>query len=138
MKNMTKIPAKLEQMEAILDMFDTILEQNSASGKTLYQVRVSVEEIFTNIVSYAYEDSDGEIEIAYELTKHGDEKELCISLRDWGKPYNPLEYPDPDFDIPFDERRIGGLGIYMVKKLMDRVEYRNENGCNIITIGKKW
>ena len=65
------------------------------------------------------------------------EREFWISFKDWGTPYNPLERPDPDFNIPFEDRRIGGLGIYMVKKFMDRVEYRNEDGCNFFVIGKR-
>ena len=130
-----QLPAKIEQWETIYEMLESALELSEISEKIKYEIAVSAEEIFTNIASYAYGSEEGMVEISWGC-KDETKKEFQISFKDWGAPYNPLERQDPDFNVPFEERRIGGLGIYMVKKFMDRVEYRNENGCNIFTIGK--
>ena len=139
-----KVPADLQYLEEILNMIEAYLEPLECSAKSMYQIQVSVEELFTNIASYAYDSENGEVEVqcctTYEM-KESEESDVSmmvlISIKDWGKPYNPLEHPDPDFEIPFEERRIGGLGVYMVKQFMDYVDYRNEDGCNIFTIGKR-
>ena len=128
--------ANLENLEDILQMLDPVFEQFSCSERTKFEVCVSVEEVYTNIVSYAYNPDVGDVEIVCE-TDDSEQTMLKITFRDWGKPFDPLKKPDPDFDIPFDERPVGGLGIYMVKKYMDHVEYQYENGCNILTIEKK-
>lgn len=129
-------PAKIEHWDAVAEFLEQQLEDGSWSAKATYEILVSAEEIFTNITSYAYENEDGAVEVIFENFE--EEHEIRISFKDQGIPYNPLERPDPSFDIPFEERRIGGLGIYMVKKFMDYVEYRHEDGSNIFMIGKKW
>jgi len=130
-----QLPAKIDQWETVYEKLESTLELSGISEKTKYEIYVSAEEIFTNIASYAYDTEEGMVEISWGC-KDEVKKEFQISFKDWGTPYNPLGSQDPDFNVPFEERRIGGLGIYMVKRFMDRVEYRNENGCNIFTIGK--
>ena len=61
---------------------------------------------------------------------------LTVTLKDAGKKFNPLEMPDPDVNLPLEEREIGGLGIFLCKQFMDEVEYRYEEGCNILTMKK--
>ena len=129
-------PAEMEYWDEILNFLDVYLEPMDGSEQMKDQVRISVEEIFTNIASYAYGEERGNVEIGC-CAETEDTNVFRVSLKDWGYAYNPFERPDPSFDIPFEERRIGGLGIYMVKTFMDHVEYRYEDGCNIITIGKK-
>ena len=92
-------------------------------------IELIFEEIYTNIFSYAYQNSQGEAEL--EIGKK--ENDIIITFTDWGTPYNPLEKPDPDIDLPPSERPIGGLGIYMVKQLAKSVEYKYEN-ANILTV----
>ena len=128
--------AKIEELDKILDMVDAFLQTSGCSDKSQYYIIVSVEEIFTNIASYAYDTDDGQAEISCEVDETGPEARLRIRFKDWGKAYNPLERPDPDFDVPFDERPVGGLGVYMVRSFMDTAEYRYEDGCNILTIEK--
>ena len=94
---------------------------------------VAVEELFVNIASYAYVDKTGIADITIELLPG---QVVQITFRDSGIPYNPLEKPDPDITKPAEEREIGGLGIYIVKKSMDEVLYRYEDGQNILTIRK--
>ena len=97
------------------------------------QLDVAVEELFVNIASYAYVDKIGIADITIELLPG---QVVQITFRDSGIPYNPLEKPDPDITKPAEEREIGGLGIYIVKKSMDEVLYRYEDGQNILTIRK--
>ena len=100
-----------------------------------FKIRLSIEEAVENVVRYAYEGGLGWIEVGTELDPEG--VMLTILLRDAGVPFNPLETPDPDLTSSVEDRQIGGLGIYLCKKLMDHIEYKYEGGCNILTMHKK-
>lgn len=137
MKSKT-VAAQMENMTEIMELVDQFLEASTCAETIRDQIRIAVEEIFTNIVSYAYPDPEGGmVEVSCGLTEESGGTILRICFRDWGMPYDPLKRPDPDFHIPFDERRIGGLGIYMVKKFMDQTEYQFEDGCNQLFLTKK-
>lgn len=97
-----------------------------------YMIHLVVEEIVVNIVDYAYPEGNGYLEVRI----NNDNKELTIEFRDHGIPFNPLEQSMPDLDIPLEERSIGGLGIFLTKEMMDNVEYRYEQGENILIIKK--
>jgi anti-sigma regulatory factor (Ser/Thr protein kinase) len=101
-------------------------------------IYTAVEEIFVNIVNYAYPtNKEGDVTISMSLDmKSGDSGEAVIRFEDYGKPYNPLQKEDPNLEIRAEERELGGLGIYFVKNLMDRVEYELINGKNVLTIAK--
>jgi anti-sigma regulatory factor (Ser/Thr protein kinase) len=88
-----------------------------------------VEEIFVNIAHYAYTPETGSVTIRMSVQEN-----IVIEFEDSGKPYNPLEKEDPDIKASAEEREVGGLGIFMVKKIMDKVEYRREGNKNILTI----
>lgn len=136
------VPARMEYLEEALRFVDGFLGVLNCSEEQKYCIDVSVEEIFTNIASYAYRDQDGQIEMlcwfegSCNEPSKGQARELSIRFTDRGTPYDPWSKKDPDFGVPFDERPIGGLGIYMTKKFMDHVEYRYEDGCNITTLRK--
>ena len=98
------------------------------------KLSVAVEELYVNVASYAYAPRTGPVEIRTDITEHSAE----ITFIDSGRPYNPLEKPDPDITLSAEDRPIGGLGIYMVKKSMDAMTYRYENGQNIVTIRKNF
>ena len=132
-----RIPARMEYLDDVLNMTETYLETFECSVKIQNQIQVSIEELFTNIASYAYDHEDGLVEVRCHSTVDAGDTIVWFTFSDWGKPYNPLEKSDPDFDIPFEEREIGGLGIYMVKKFMDYMEYHFVDGTNQFTIGKK-
>ncbi|MBR4582453.1 MAG: ATP-binding protein [Bacteroidales bacterium] len=100
-----------------------------------FKLRLSIEETVENVVQYAYKDGIGWMEVGTALEKNG--FALTITLKDAGKPFNPLEKEDPDINLPLEEREIGGLGIYLCKQLMDDVQYRYEDGCNILTMKKE-
>lgn len=100
-----------------------------------FRIGLSVEEAVENVVRYAYDGGIGWLEAGTSLDK--DTLVLTIELRDAGKPFNPLDKPDPDITLPADEREMGGLGIYLCKKMMDSISYRYENGINVLTMTKK-
>ncbi len=100
-----------------------------------FKIRLSVEEAVENVVRYAYQGGIGWLEAGTELSNDG--LELTIVLRDAGTPFNPLEREDPDVTAAAEDRDIGGLGIFLCKQMMDSIEYRYEEGCNILTMKKR-
>lgn len=99
----------------------------------LFKIRLSVEEVVENIVRYAYANGDGFLEV---YTEKDDAGMLTITLKDAGKPFDPLAKEDPDITLSAEEREIGGLGIFITKQMMDFVQYKYEDGCNILTMKK--
>ena len=128
-----KITAARENAEQVMAFVDEQLEAHDCPPKAQTQLDIAVDELFTNIASYAYGMETGEVVIEVHFPDGFAE----ITFRDWGTPYNPLERPDPDVTLPVEKREIGGLGIYMVKKSMDAVSYRYEGGQNILTVRRK-
>jgi anti-sigma regulatory factor (Ser/Thr protein kinase) len=97
-----------------------------------FKLRLSIEEAVENVVRYAYEGGIGWLEAGTSLNQ--DTLTLTIELRDAGVPFNPLEKEDPDITLPLEEREIGGLGIFLCKQMMDTINYRYENGNNVLTM----
>ena len=100
-----------------------------------FKIRLSIEEAVENVVRYAYEGGMGWIEVGTDLDPEG--VMLTIVLKDAGVPFNPLEKEDPDITLSVEDRKIGGLGIFLCKKLMDNIEYKYEDGCNVLIMSKK-
>ena len=100
-----------------------------------FKLRLSIEEAVENVVRYAYDGGIGWLEAGTSLDQ--DTLVLTIELRDAGVPFNPLEKEEPDTNIPANERKIGGLGIFLCKKMMDSIHYRYEDGNNVLTMTKK-
>ena len=128
------IEAKVDNLNEVLAFVDEKLEANDCPMKVQMQIDVAVEEIFVNIASYAYNPEIGAATICCEVS--GDPLVVTISFMDSGVPYDPLAKEDPDVTLSAEERQIGGLGIYMVKKSMDNVSYEYKDGQNIFTIKK--
>ena len=128
-----KFDAVTKNLDQVLTYLDDQLADWDCPMPIQMQLDVAVEELFVNIASYAYGDKTGTAEISMELLP---DRIIEITFCDTGIPYNPLAKPDPDVTLSAEERQIGGLGIYIVKKSMDDVLYRYENGQNILTIRK--
>ena len=131
-----KLEAKKEKLDEALAFLDGELEKAGCSMKVQSQMDIALEEMFVNIASYAYPDGQGEAIIQIQIDPQ--EKNVSVTLIDSGIPFNPLAKPDPDVALPAEKRKIGGLGIYMVKKSMDHTEYEYSKGHNIFTMSKKW
>ncbi len=130
-----KIEAAVERLDEVLAFIDAELEARDCPMKAQMQIDVAAEEMFVNIASYAYAPGHGEALIQIETDP--DTRVFSVTLIDSGIPYDPLKKADPDVTLSAEERGIGGLGIYMVKKSMDAVSYRRENGQNIFRMEKK-
>lgn len=100
-----------------------------------FKLRLSIEEAVENVVRYAYDGGIGWLEADIHFDQ--DALLLTIELRDAGTPFNPLEKEDPDVTKRAEDREVGGLGIFLCKKMMDSIEYRYENGNNVLTMTKK-
>ncbi len=142
MKELT-IPAKVDKLPEVLAFLEGYLEERDCPMKTVTQLCIALEEMFVNVAHYAYEGSelsederDAKIEMD-DCTING-APGVRITLYDRGFPYDPLAKEDPDTTLSAQERQIGGLGIYMVKKSMDNVSYRYEDGLNIFTMEKSF
>ncbi len=130
------IKADTDNLDKVITFVEEQLEAFSCPMKVQTQIDIAVEEIFVNIAHYAYTSEIGDVSIMINL--HDEPKEVTIVFMDSGIPYNPLERPDPDTSLSAEERQIGGLGVYMVKKSMDFLEYEYRDGKNVFTIVKKF
>ena len=130
-----RIEAAVDRLDEVLAFIDAELEAQDCSMKAQMQIDVAAEEMFVNIASYAYAPNQGDARIQIETDP--DTRVFSVTLIDSGIPYDPLKKADPDVTLSAEERGIGGLGIYMVKKSMDAVSYRHENGQNIFRMEKK-
>jgi anti-sigma regulatory factor (Ser/Thr protein kinase) len=119
-------------LECLPEVQDFVIEKLAdCPMKILNRISVIIDEIFANIASYAYGQAGGGVVVRVTLAD-----DIVIAFEDSGIPYNPLAAADPDVTLSAEDREIGGLGIFMVKKLMDAVEYRREDNKNILTVRK--
>ena len=128
------IEAKVDNLGQVTGFIDEQLEEAGCSVKTQMQIDLAVEEIFVNIASYAYAPGSGRALIQTEIKPDG--SGITIVFSDSGTPYDPLAKDDPDTTLSVNERAIGGLGIFLVKKTMDDMFYEYRDGCNVLTIVK--
>lgn len=133
MKELT-VDAAVENIEVVTDFVNEELEKLDCPVKARRQIDVAIDELFGNIARYAYSPDVGKATVRFSV----EEKplEVTITFIDNGVPFNPLEKSNPDTHLSAEERPIGGLGIFLVKKSMDMVEYEYKNGQNILKIKK--
>ena len=129
------IEAVTENLPNVLTFVDERLERVDCPKRTQMQIDVAVEEIFVNIASYAYAPDKGDATVRVEVL----ENPLMVSITfiDRGIPYDPLSKKDPDVTLPAEQREVGGLGIFMTKKIMDDVAYEYKDGSNILKLVKR-
>lgn len=131
-----KVKADTAELDNVLSFADTILEELGCSVKAQMQIDIAIEEIFVNIAHYAYPEAEGEAVIYVEPGEGS--SSVTITFEDEGIPYDPLQNEDPDITLSAEDRPIGGLGIFMVKKSMDEVSYEYKDGKNRLTIKKSF
>lgn len=134
--NELNLPATLDNLDQVISFVEERLEACGCPLKIQMQVSVAVEEIYVNIAHYAYNPEVGPATIRVEVPE--DPLEVVITFMDQGKPYDPLANEDPDITLSAEERAVGGLGIFMVKKTMDDVRYEYADGRNVLKISKRW
>lgn len=133
MKELT-IEATIENIPAVTDFVDNILAEAGCPLKVQMRIDVAVDELFGNIAHYAYTPDTGPVTVSVEIRE--DPAAAVITFADRGIPYNPLEAEEPDVTLNAADRPIGGLGIFLVRKSMDDIQYEFRDGQNILTITK--
>ena len=128
------VAAAVEKLNDVIAFLEEIMEKHDVPMKVCLQMQVAVEEIFVNIAHYSYPSGAGPVRIEADIPEGGGS--ITIRFIDQGVPYDPLQKKDPDTTLSADDRPIGGLGIFMVKKSMNDVTYEYKDNSNILTIRK--
>ncbi len=126
--------ARTDDIPAVTEFVEQELEKLECPMKTIVQMNIAVDEIYSNIAKFAYPDGKGPVTVQLKVAN---DSTIHLTFIDEGTPYNPVTKEDPDITLSAEERNIGGLGIYMVKQTMDDMRYRYENNKNILTLVKK-
>lgn len=134
MKELT-VDAVVDSIPVITEFVDGQLEQFGCPMKAQAQIDIAIDELFSNIVHYAYHPEVGPATVRVEVVE--EPLSVVITFIDQGVPYDPLSKADPDVTLPVEEREIGGLGIYIVKKNMNEITYEYKDGQNILKIRKE-
>ena len=129
MKELT-IPATVENIEKVTEFVNGQLEEINCPIKAKMQIDIAIDELFGNIAHYAYKPETVRVEVTEAPIS------VIVTFIDHGIPYDPLKKDDPDVTLSAEERAIGGLGIFMVKKTMDEITYEYKDGQNILSIRK--
>lgn len=129
------IAATVENIEVVTDFVNEQLEALGCPMKAQMQIDIAIDELFSNIAHYAYNPDVGIATVRVEIME--EPLSVVITFIDGGVPYDPLQTADPNTGLPIEEREIGGLGIYIVKKSMDEITYEYKDGKNILSIKKK-
>ncbi len=128
------LKAVIENIPAATAFIDEQLEALDCAMRAQMQIDVAIDELFCNIARYAYDGGDGEATVKFDFDPS--DRTAMITFEDSGKPFDPLQKADPDVTLAAEDRAIGGLGIFLVKKTMDDMKYRYENGKNVLTLYK--
>lgn len=124
---------KIEELPALAAMLEQLADEWSLNQGLAMNLNLVIEEAITNVVFYAYDDMLPHlIDIDFELNGN----ELVVMIKDDGRPFDPTQKTDPDISLSVDDRQIGGLGIFLIRKIMDKVSYRREKKINILTLVK--
>ena len=124
---------RIEDLLRVNSVFESFATQHEIGGRLRYHLLVSIEEILTNIIKYGF-DEEG-VHPIHITFRHINEKGE-MEFEDRGREFNPLEISEPDLDTPIENRQLGGLGIHLVKKMMDEAKYRREGDRNILMLRK--
>ena len=133
MKEIT-LAARTENIDAVTEFVNQELDAMGCPGKTRVQFDVAIDEIFANIACYASGPEGGAATVRFEALESP--RGAAVTFLDSGTPFDPLQNEDPDVTLSAEDRPVGGLGIFLVKKAMDQVRYAHRNGNNILRIEK--
>ena len=129
-----ELESKLESLDTLNDFVHQIIQNSPCTEQQQIQIDLVVEELFVNIVNYAYPESIGMVQVECKLS--GDSGQLIIQFKDQGIEFNPLAKKEIDVHDRFERRPVGGLGIYLAKKYTNSIEYERTDGSNVLTIMK--
>ena len=129
-----QVAADVREIERLNKLVRQFGELHDVPSRTLYAVNLALDELVTNVMLYGFEAPEGRQITVKIATSNG---ELVASVQDDGKSFNPLEAKSPNLDAPLEERDLGGLGIHLVRSLMDQVSYAREGDKNVLTVKKR-
>jgi serine/threonine-protein kinase RsbW len=129
-----RIDADVREIERLNRLVRQFGELHDVPSRTLYAVNLALDELVTNAVLYGFDDSNGK-EVMVKIATAGNE--LVASVCDGGRPFNPLDVKPPDLSAPLEDRELGGLGVHLVRSLMDHVTYVRDGDQNVLTVRKK-
>ncbi|MDX2512844.1 MAG: ATP-binding protein [Desulfobacterales bacterium] len=124
----------LIEIERLAGLVRDFGRENRLSEDLVWEIRLVLEEIVTNIISYGYEDR---ADHAIDVNMVNSEQEITLKVRDDARPFNPLEQPVPDLEIPLEDRGIGGMGIHIVREIMDEIDYKREDNGNLLVMTRR-
>lgn len=124
----------LEDLPQLNDQLASFFHKHALDDQHLFKFQLACDEMITNIISYAFMDNQQQQLIYIELIK--DDLQLTLKITDNGIPFNPLLQQEPDTMLPLEEREVGGLGIHLVKQMMDKVKYERYQQSNVLTLSK--
>lgn len=133
MKELT-LDATIENIETVTDFVTAELESIHCPRKAQVQISIAIDELFSNIARYAYNPETGPAVVQVEVAQNP--LAVIITFMDHGVPYDPLANLNPDTSLSAEDRDVGGLGIYLVKNIMDDVTYEYKDGRNVLKIKK--
>jgi anti-sigma regulatory factor (Ser/Thr protein kinase) len=129
-----RLKSRLSELERLVGAITQLGTAHDLPDKVVSDLNLALEEVITNIIRHGYEGrEDREVTIVCDVAAEA----VAVTVEDDGVPFNPLQLPDPDLTIPLEERQVGGLGVYLVRQLMDEVDYRAEGGRNILRLTKR-
>ena len=134
MKNINRYRANVDNIPTMIKPILGALEGVGVEHKVCYKINLALEELLANVCLYAYYPEQGDVEICFDL--HEESKFIEISIIDEGKDFNPLEKEDPDLTLDIKDRPIGGLGLFIVKNVMDKITYFRDENKNRLVIKK--
>jgi serine/threonine-protein kinase RsbW len=126
-----KLPTKLEYLGEIMSSLSHCDKKHGFSAKRISEIAQATEEVLVNIFRYAYHDEIEDVEVTCKL---GQEGRLIIEIVDSGVPFDMLSLGEPDTTADISERKVGGLGIFLIRKLMDDVQYEHEGAKNVLSL----
>ena len=129
--NAFRLPATMENLSSLIRFVADLLTKNGFPEQRAQEIEMAAEEVLVNIIRYAYpEESPGEVELRGRALS-GDE--FMLEFEDGGVPFDPTSLPPPDVNLPLSQREVGGLGFFLVRKMVNEVRYRREKNRNILT-----
>jgi serine/threonine-protein kinase RsbW len=128
-----ELKSKLSELNTLCRHLEDCGNNMQLPQKCLFEINLGLDELFTNIISYGFED-DADHRIKFSLAKK--RETLVVQVEDDGKPFNPLEAANPEVSQDLDSINIGGLGIHLVKKMMDAIDYQRVEGKNRLVLKK--
>jgi anti-sigma regulatory factor (Ser/Thr protein kinase) len=126
-----KLPAEISNLRKFIELVSSCAEKQGFSPERITEIEVATEEVLVNVCHYAYQDGNGDVKVSCILD---DTNRFVIEIEDAGIPFDVLSIGEPDLIDDIDERKVGGLGVFIIRELVEDVQYRREDNKNILKL----